>query len=204
MMPRARYCPKGFTLIEIIITLVVAAILGTMIVTYFGTAFSESVTPITRLKASANLHRVMENITADYNQYPKWRSATTYTADTSYVIPTVYNGHYYKCTSGGKSGAVNAEPAWPTSSGDEVNDKEVTWKESGRLRAVLTLDKLKENVGNEGSDKENDYGQYHVLENRFIQFVNNGEVSDTTVKNILKVKLENETGESLTALFVSD
>ena len=85
-----------------------------------------------------------------------------------------------------------------------MTDNGVTWQESGRLRAVLSLETLKGNVGNEGSDKENDYGKYHVLENRFIQFVNNGEVTDTTVKNIMKVKLENETGESLTALFVSD
>lgn len=203
MMRRARHDPRGFTLIEIIITLVVAAILGTMIITYFGTAFLESGTPINRLKASANLHQVMENITADYNQYPKWRSEATYTKDTSYVIPTVFNGHYYKCTAGGKSDA-NAEPPWLTSSGAPVVDGGIGWRESGRLRALLSLETLKRRIGNEGSDQVNNYGKYHVLENHFIQFVNDSEAEDTTVKNILKVKLKNEAGETLTALFVSD
>lgn len=83
---------RGFTLLEIIITLTITAVLATMIFTYFGKAFTESVTPITRLKSSAVLQRVMENITADYNVYPKWRSGAAYT-NASYVIPTNFNGY---------------------------------------------------------------------------------------------------------------
>jgi len=53
---------QGFTLLEIIITMTVTAVLATMIYTYFGKAFTESVTSITRLKSSAALQQVMENI----------------------------------------------------------------------------------------------------------------------------------------------
>src|SRR3989304_9588016 len=65
MRLKTRHNTLGFTLIEIIITLTVTAVLATMIYTYFGKAFSESVTPITRLRNSASLQRVKENIRAD-------------------------------------------------------------------------------------------------------------------------------------------
>jgi len=204
---------RGFTLIEIIITLTVTAVLATMIYTYFGKAFSESVTPISRLKNSAALQRVMENIRADYNVYPKWRSGAAYAVD-ALVIPTNFNGHYYK-SSGGTSGTT--EPNWPlnNSGTTTVPDNTIsTWTESGRLRALLSLDTLSNNIGTEGQDQPNNnygknsdgtYQKYHVLRNGFVQFDNNnGEVADTTVKKILKVTLKNENGETLTALFFSD
>ena len=53
MRLKSEHHARGFTLIEIVITLTVTAILSTMIFTYFGKAFTESVTPITRLKNSA-------------------------------------------------------------------------------------------------------------------------------------------------------
>ena len=210
------YNDRGFTLLEIIITLTVTAVLATMIYTYFGKAFTESVTPITRLKSSAALQRVMENITADYNVYPKWRSWTVYTS-ASYVIPTNFNGHYYKCqTATGTSGAT--EPTnWPLNSGGTVTDNAVTWAESGRLRALLTLATLRTNIGAEGSDQlTNEYGKnpdgtytkYSVVKNRFTHFVNyvDQESDDSGAKanKILKVTLRNDSGETQTALFVSD
>lgn len=57
---------KGFTLIEVIITIVVLAILATMLFTYFGKAFTGSSTPATRLDNALQLQTVMENITDDY------------------------------------------------------------------------------------------------------------------------------------------
>ena len=194
---------QGFTLLEIIITMTVTAVLATMIYTYFGKAFTESVTSITRLKSSAALQRVMENITADYNVYPKWRSGTVYTS-ASYVIPTNFNGHYYKCsTATGTSGG--SEPNWPFNSGT-VLDNTITWVESGSLRTLRPLTTLKTSVGAEGTDQDNTYGKYHVVKNRFTQFLNDvDQDSDTSGANkILKVTLRNDTGETQTALFVSD
>jgi prepilin-type N-terminal cleavage/methylation domain-containing protein len=205
---------RGFTLIEIIITLTVTAVLSTMIFTYFGKAFTESVTPITRLKNSAAIQRVMENITADYNVYPKWRSGAAYTS-ASYVIPTNFNGHYYKCsTASGTSGAT--EPIWPMNSAGTVTDNTVTWVESGSLRTLLPLSTLQTRIGAEGTDQlTNEYGKnpegitytkYSVVKNRFTQFVNDvDQDSDASGANkILKVTLRNDSGETLTALFFSD
>jgi prepilin-type N-terminal cleavage/methylation domain-containing protein len=206
---------RGFTLIEIIVTLTITAVLATMIFTYFGKAFTESVTPLTRLKSSAALQRVMENITADYNVHPKWRSGTTYT-NGNYVIPTNFNGCYYKCTVAGTSGAI--EPDWLRNSGATKADNTVTWTlmESVRVRVLLPLATLKTSIGDEGSDQlTNPYGKnpdgitytkYTVVKNRFTRFVNEiDQDSDASgANNILKVTLKNENGETQTALFVSD
>jgi prepilin-type N-terminal cleavage/methylation domain-containing protein len=202
----------GFTLIEIIITLTVTAVLATMIFTYFGKSFSESVTPITHLRTSAALQRVMENIRADYNVYPKWRSGAVYTTS-NYVIPTNFNGHYYKCTTAGTSGAT--EPNWPLNSAGTVTVDGVTWTESGSPWTSAFLTTLKGNIGAEGSDQTaNNYGKnpdgttytkYNVVRNRFTQFVNDiDQDSDASGANkILKVTLKNDNGETLTALFFS-
>jgi prepilin-type N-terminal cleavage/methylation domain-containing protein len=208
---------RGFTLIEIIITLTVTAVLATMIFTYFGTAFTESVTPVTRLKNSAALQRVIENITADYNVYPKWRSVAVYTTS-NYVIPTNFNGRYYKCTAAGTSGATTAEPNWPVTSagGATVTDNSVTWTEQISLRTLLPLSTLRNRIGVEGSDQTaNNYGKnpdgttytkYNVIRNRFTQFVDDiDQDSDASGTNkILKVTLKNDNGETLTTLFFSD
>jgi prepilin-type N-terminal cleavage/methylation domain-containing protein len=57
---------KGFTLLEIIITLVIAAILGTFLVTFMGTAVTKSGEPVVRTKQLYELQQVMENIKATY------------------------------------------------------------------------------------------------------------------------------------------
>lgn len=200
---------RAFTLIEIIITLTVTAVLATMIYIYFGKAFSESVTPVTRLKNSASLQRVMENIRADYNIHPRWRSGAVYAAG-NYVIPTNFNGHRYLCTAG-TSGAT--EPNWPLNSAGTVTDNGITWTESGSPWTSAFLSTLRVNIGAEGSDQTaNNYGKnpdgttytrYNVVRNRFTQFVNDiDQDSDASGANkILKVTLKNDNGETLTALF---
>ena len=58
----------GFTLIEIIAALVIAAVVGTGLVQYFGTSLWQSSVPIQRLGQALKLQEVMENITADYKE----------------------------------------------------------------------------------------------------------------------------------------
>lgn len=214
MIWKAGHHNRAFTLIEIIITLTVIAVLATMIYTYFGKAFSESVTPITRLKNSASLQRVMENIRADYNGYPKWRSGAVYTTSSN-VIPTNFNGHYYRCTTAGTSGA--AEPNWPLKSAGTVTDNGIIWTESG---SRWTLDFLKNtlrvNIGAEGSPQlTNNYGKnpdgitytkYTVIRNSFTRFDNYidqdaRDINASGDNKILKVTLQNDNGETLTTLF---
>lgn len=48
----------------------------------------------------------------------------------AYCIPTVANGHYYRCTVAGTTGA--SEPSWPTNGGDVV-DGTATWVDKGLI-----------------------------------------------------------------------
>lgn len=219
MKSKSSGCPKGFTLIEMIVTLVIVAVLGSMFYVYFGKGFTESVTPVNRLKQSTALHRVMQNITADYNVYPKWRAGTLYFKDTSFVIPRNFNGLYYQCTKGGTSSSTS-EPAWdsPLSDGTVV-DGDVTWKKYGRLRDLVPLynpdpnkRNLQKSIGTEGTtstaygaNTDGTYTTYTVVTNRFIKLDGGIESDDTAGnKNILKVTLKNDQGETLTAIFYSD
>lgn len=58
----------GFTLVEIIITLLVAVILGAVMMQYLGSAVSQSSTPMKRLLAEAALQAVADNIIGAFRQ----------------------------------------------------------------------------------------------------------------------------------------
>jgi hypothetical protein len=61
-----------------------------------------------------------------YWSYTAWQSLLNY-ASGNFVIPLSKNGHHYRCTTAGRSGAT--EPVWPTSG--TVLDGNVTWTEDG-------------------------------------------------------------------------
>ena len=58
---------SGFTLLEIVVTLIVAAILGAVLVEFMGTAMTRSAEPLIAVKKTADLVGVMEHISADYD-----------------------------------------------------------------------------------------------------------------------------------------
>jgi prepilin-type N-terminal cleavage/methylation domain-containing protein len=58
----------GFTLLEIVITLVVTAILSSLMIEAMGTNIQRSAAPLVTLRSSLSLQDVMENLTADYKQ----------------------------------------------------------------------------------------------------------------------------------------
>jgi len=58
---------RGFTLVEIIITLVLSAILGTILVQLGGTALTKSSSTVLNAMYEVNVQRVMEGIVADYS-----------------------------------------------------------------------------------------------------------------------------------------
>jgi len=62
----------GFTLIEVIVSLVVAAILGAMLVAFLGTGMMKSAQPVLIAQNGAYLNRIMDKMTADY----KYQMAT--------------------------------------------------------------------------------------------------------------------------------
>ncbi len=55
-----------------------------------------------------------------------WAVSTVYSAGAR-VVPKTANGHIYKCTTAGTSGAV--EPVWPTTAGSTVADGTAAWTE---------------------------------------------------------------------------
>ncbi|MBU0769585.1 MAG: type II secretion system GspH family protein [Proteobacteria bacterium] len=59
---------KGFTLIEIIVTITIGAILAAMFVNYMGRAFSGSSESINILKETYEINQVIEKVTAAYEQ----------------------------------------------------------------------------------------------------------------------------------------
>lgn len=57
-----------------------------------------------------------------------WAASTTYTIF-SERLPATANGHYYRVSTAGVSGAT--APTWPTTSGATVTDGTVVWTEAG-------------------------------------------------------------------------
>ena len=57
---------KGFTLVEIIVTLVVTGILGTIFIQLMGSALNDSWSTVEMVRDEAEAVRVMEEIIADY------------------------------------------------------------------------------------------------------------------------------------------
>jgi len=58
----------GFTLLEIIVTLTVASVLGTVIFLYMNTSLTRSTEPIARIQKTYSLNQIVEQITADYKK----------------------------------------------------------------------------------------------------------------------------------------
>jgi prepilin-type N-terminal cleavage/methylation domain-containing protein len=123
---------SGFTLIEVIVTVLVVALFSVMMFAFLSKSLVESSRSVARLKNISKLNTIMANITADYNQYPKWRSSTNFTAG-SKVLPLSMNGRYYTCVLPGSSGA--SEPPW----GDniDVTDGSVTWNNNPSSKAGM-------------------------------------------------------------------
>jgi prepilin-type N-terminal cleavage/methylation domain-containing protein len=59
---------KGFTLVEVIITILILAIAAAAFVTYFGKAFTGSVIPAGQVQSQYRLIEQMEYITAEYRR----------------------------------------------------------------------------------------------------------------------------------------
>jgi hypothetical protein len=57
-----------------------------------------------------------------------WEKATAYVLGER-VVPNPTNGHRYKCTTAGISGA--AQPVWPVNAAGTVGDGTITWTEDG-------------------------------------------------------------------------
>lgn len=57
---------RGFTLLEVVVTLVLLGIMAAMVVPFFRSGVMTSATPINRLEAAMNTQQVMSAIVQDY------------------------------------------------------------------------------------------------------------------------------------------
>jgi prepilin-type N-terminal cleavage/methylation domain-containing protein len=124
---------SGFTLIEVIITLVIVAVVAAMMTAYFGTGITQSSIPIFRLSAAAKINAIMEKITAEYdNLPPTWSPGTQYPAYTI-ILPKPRNGHQYYTTATTPVTSGTTELNWSSAitAGTSVSDNGITWNYSG-------------------------------------------------------------------------
>jgi prepilin-type N-terminal cleavage/methylation domain-containing protein len=84
---------SGFTLIEIIVTLVIGAILAAILVTYMGTHLKNSTIPLLRVQHSTGLLQVFENITADYNKLNAQDINNSTSVALSTLLTNINNGN---------------------------------------------------------------------------------------------------------------
>jgi prepilin-type N-terminal cleavage/methylation domain-containing protein len=67
---------KGFTLIEVIVTIIAAAIVGVIFINFMGTAMSKSVRSVEMVQGEASAEATLERIIADYVQKMNQNNAT--------------------------------------------------------------------------------------------------------------------------------
>jgi type II secretory pathway pseudopilin PulG len=204
---------EGFTLIEAIVVLVVTAIVGTIVITFFGTSILKSHVPRENLIRAKDLNQVMENIRADYKPYPVWKPVHNYALGDK-VVPTVFSlsggqrSWWYQCTQAGTSGSTEPDP-WATG---VIFDGTVRWT-SQSTPSLLTVSQLKDKIGLEDAINKKTYDKsthqygYYVIKNRWIDFDPATKMeTDSNNPNILKVTIsaKNDSGETVaevTALF---
>ncbi|MGO9139496.1 MAG: prepilin-type N-terminal cleavage/methylation domain-containing protein [Syntrophales bacterium] len=103
---------SGFTLIEIIATVVILAVFSAIALMLFSASLINSSGNIMRISKSSDLSNVMANIYADYRPYPTWQVSTIYAVGNK-VLPVGMNGRFYICTTAGTS--FTTEPPWSDS-----------------------------------------------------------------------------------------
>ena len=62
---------RGFTLLEVIVTLMIAAIFGSMLIQFTGTSMSRSSDTVERVRNGNTVVQTMEQITKDYRNWLK-------------------------------------------------------------------------------------------------------------------------------------
>lgn len=214
---------RGFTLVEVIATLCIAAIAGALLLTLVGNATLEGPAPLGDIQRTLVLQEAMENITADIRHLidnttlpPAWAPGTAYASGDRVRALSRPFGHAYQCVSvsmpGGVSGGV--EPGWVTTAGAFVTDGDITWKEDGGqftpiMNRLVQLSPLDPDFASsplaDGKVHQYLYGRYALRQAGFIRFTADVEtpVTPTDPDTLLKIVIAGETGEPLVGLFTA-
>jgi prepilin-type N-terminal cleavage/methylation domain-containing protein len=222
LMNHRKLRERGFSLLEIIVTLVIAAIMASIYFTYSTSkSFTGSVTPVQSVQYASNIHQIMERITADYEGYPRWKPNTPYTT-ASRVIPLKRNGYFYQPTASCTSGV--AEPStWNTTNGSTSAEGGAgcTWRLTYQLvvtnpypNPILSLATLRQkiagNVANSSGEGNTVYYngnsatgmQYRIVNNRYIDPAASWDTASASATSYLKVTIQSASGgERLTSIF---
>lgn len=129
---------SGFTLLEIIVSLVLVSILASLAVSFFGAGVKRTDVPMTQLQTDSVLQATMENIIQDYkNKFTKDLPSLTNKIQSAGTTSSVYapsGASYYVSENTYVSLSGNAF----TSSGTETNYLLVTIKPSSASGVSLT------------------------------------------------------------------
>lgn len=96
---------RGFTFIEIIVTLIIAAILGVMLIQFMGSSVSGSAENVQRIKDGFVLNQKMEEITRDYRDWLK-----TSPDDLISVFETAVKTNYADIIVSADTGIIEVDP----------------------------------------------------------------------------------------------
>ena len=113
---------QGFTLLEVIITFIVAAILGTIFLQVMGTSMQQSYVPISMVQNGFSVNEIMEKMNAHY-RYRLLTSTSNPLADfksdfqncnvianTPYFGDYTYQTQYIKFSGGNEVADASADP----------------------------------------------------------------------------------------------
>ena len=116
---------NGFTLIEVIATLIIGAIFFAMVFSFFSAPIIKANNPSQNLQNISSLDSVMADITNVYNKFKIWGDNKVYYSKGDIVVPTVSNDCYYECKTAGSRGT--SEPSWSTQDSALITDGNITW-----------------------------------------------------------------------------
>lgn len=107
---------SGFTLLEVIITLIVASILGAILYQFMGTSLTQSSVSVVRVQDEFELNAVMEKMTAHYRDFVKTGTITLADFKTDIETDDPYPGGSYGVYTVEFSGYIKFN-----TDGDEIN-----------------------------------------------------------------------------------
>ncbi|TRZ87176.1 prepilin-type N-terminal cleavage/methylation domain-containing protein [bacterium] len=95
---KSRMPQTGFTLIEVIVSITVGAIVGVILLTYMGTQLTHSGDPVNITRAEGAAEMWMERIISDYVQ--EMNTPVTYSTALATIFARNYNANPYNMPTG--------------------------------------------------------------------------------------------------------
>lgn len=120
---------RGFTLLELVVTLTIAAILASMLLAFMGTGITGSVDPITMLREQNRNNEVMEKIVGDYKSQIK----------NSTLDLSAFSGHVTETYGSRVDGIATAFVSYDDTDGDGVYEESLCTYGDGCKNLKITL-----------------------------------------------------------------